>query len=260
MAHAVGSERAACPRGRLDEPRRRPARAPRALARRWTRSISWRPACGSGACSHLVVVASPDGDRPWPALLLRRFSALSLAAVRLLMRLGRRPGALLHRQLARLLGTGYGLMVMTKMVMLGGLIVLGAIELLRRPEPVDDASGIAPLRLRRFVEVELGLGLTVLFAAASLTSLPPAVDVVADRATLAEVGRAIHATVAQLLVAAPRGAPRGGTARRPGRTRTARGPSTTTTWPACSSSPWASWPSCIAWACAGPATGLSSSS
>jgi putative copper resistance protein D len=37
------------------------------------------------------------------------------------------------------------------------------------------------------VEVEFGLGVTVLFAAASLTSLPPAVDVVKDRATLAEV-------------------------------------------------------------------------
>ena len=50
-------------------------------------------------------------------------------------------------------------------------------------------GGAAPLRLRRFVEVELGLGLTVLGVAASLTSLPPTIDVVADRATFAEVGR-----------------------------------------------------------------------
>ncbi|HWN15411.1 MAG TPA: copper resistance protein, partial [Candidatus Dormibacteraeota bacterium] len=41
--------------------------------------------------------------------------------------------------------------------------------------------------MRRFVEVEVGLGLTVLFAAASLTSLPPAVDLTHDRATFAEV-------------------------------------------------------------------------
>ena len=34
---------------------------------------------------------------------------------------------------------------------------------------------------------EIGLGVTALFVAASLTSLPPSVDVVADRATLAEV-------------------------------------------------------------------------
>src|SRR5205823_15070601 len=42
-------------------------------------------------------------------------------------------------------------------------------------------------RLFSFVEIELGLGITILFAAASLTSLPPAVDVTTDRATVAEV-------------------------------------------------------------------------
>jgi putative copper resistance protein D len=77
-------------------------------------------------------------------------------------------------------------MVMTKAALLAALLVLGALNffVVRRL-----ARGVAaPLRLRRFVEVELGLGLTVLGAAASLTSLPPAVDVVADRATFAEVG------------------------------------------------------------------------
>src|SRR5438132_12320324 len=49
------------------------------------------------------------------------------------------------------------------------------------------AGDVGSARLRRLVEVEFGLGLTTLFVAASLTSLPPAVDVVADRATLTEV-------------------------------------------------------------------------
>jgi putative copper resistance protein D len=52
---------------------------------------------------------------------------------------------------------------------------------------VQRAGAGADPRLRRFVEVELGLGITVLFAAASLTSLPPAVDVTTDRATVREV-------------------------------------------------------------------------
>ena len=47
-------------------------------------------------------------------------------------------------------------------------------------------SGERPHHRAR-AEVELGLGLTVLFAAASLTSLPPAIDVVADRAAPGEV-------------------------------------------------------------------------
>jgi putative copper resistance protein D len=43
------------------------------------------------------------------------------------------------------------------------------------------------LRLRRFAEVEIGIGFTLFFTAASLTSVPPGVDLTADRATWAEV-------------------------------------------------------------------------
>ena len=48
-------------------------------------------------------------------------------------------------------------------------------------------AGPPSLRLSRYVEVELGLGVTVLFIAASLTALPPAVDVTRDRAIVSEV-------------------------------------------------------------------------
>ena len=77
-------------------------------------------------------------------------------------------------------------MVLTKMVILGGLLVLGALNsrAIRRMDGAPEADQVA---LRRFVEVEVGLGVIVLFAAASLTSLPPAVDLTHDRATLAEV-------------------------------------------------------------------------
>jgi putative copper resistance protein D len=77
-------------------------------------------------------------------------------------------------------------MVLAKAVVLGGLLFLGAanfVAVRRLPE----GSEVSRARLRRFVEVEFGLGLTVLFVAASLTSLPPARDVVAERAPLAEV-------------------------------------------------------------------------
>jgi putative copper resistance protein D len=76
-------------------------------------------------------------------------------------------------------------MVLTKAVLLGGLLVLGALNFLtvRRLGAAPDRTP----RLQRFVEVEVGLGITVLFAAASLTSLPPAVDVTTDRATVGEV-------------------------------------------------------------------------
>jgi putative copper resistance protein D len=56
-----------------------------------------------------------------------------------------------------------------------------AVERLRR----DPATPVP--RLRRFAEVEIGVGLTVLFAAASLTSQPPGADLTADRASWSEV-------------------------------------------------------------------------
>jgi putative copper resistance protein D len=85
-----------------------------------------------------------------------------------------------------LLGTAYGVMVLTKMVILVGLLALGAANFFAIRRLADDRPMALP-RVRRFVEVELGLGITVFFAAASLTSLPPAIDVVADRATVGEV-------------------------------------------------------------------------
>ena len=139
-----------------------------------------------GGLFHLVVAASRDGRRPWPAVLLQRFSALSFAAVTGLVLSGVGLSLYYIDSPRALIGTGYGLMVLTKVVILALLMVMGGwnFAAVRR---LPATPGAAPLLLRRFVEVELGLGLTVLFAASSLTSLPPAVDVVTDRATPAEV-------------------------------------------------------------------------
>ena len=139
-----------------------------------------------GGLLHLIVTAL--GRRPVaePAALMRRFSTLALIAVGVLLAAGVGLTLGYVDGVRGLVGTAYGLMVMTKAVMLGLLLLFGALNFfVVRRLPPDAAT--APLRLRRYVEVELGLGLTVLFAAASLTSLPPAVDVVADRATPGEV-------------------------------------------------------------------------
>jgi putative copper resistance protein D len=140
-----------------------------------------------GGLGHLVIIAARGGGQAWPVAVLQRFSALALVGVAMLVASGGILSVLYIDGLGALLGTAYGIMVLTKGVLLGALLVLGALNffVVRR---LARAGGAAPLRLRRFVEVELGLGLTVLGAAASLTSLPPAIDVVADRATFAEVG------------------------------------------------------------------------
>ncbi|OGK76964.1 MAG: hypothetical protein A2X52_22600 [Candidatus Rokubacteria bacterium GWC2_70_16] len=165
----------------------------------WRLRASWRISRGQEEADRLG------------AAVLGRFSALALVGVGLVVG----PGLFLARHYVggwgALIGTGYGIMVVTKVALLGAVLVLGALNFLvvGRGAGSGPAEG-ATARLRALVEAEVGIGLTVLLSAASLTSLPPAVDVVADLATPAEVaGRFLPAMprltsppVGQLLAAA----------------------------------------------------------
>jgi copper resistance protein D len=116
----------------------------------------------------------------------RRFSQIAMGAVGLLLLGGIAMAFAYVGSLDAIYGTAYGVMVATKMLLLAGLLCLAAmnyrlVERLRR----DPATPV--LRLKRFAEVEIGLGLTVLFAAASLTSQPPAVDLTVDRVSWHEM-------------------------------------------------------------------------
>ncbi|TCZ63999.1 copper resistance D family protein [Roseicella aquatilis] len=84
-----------------------------------------------------------------------------------------------------LYGTAYGAMSATKAVMLGLLLLLGASNWLLLHRLSGTPGGL--LRVRRFVEAEIGLGIAVLAVAASLTSVPPAADLPEDRVSWAEV-------------------------------------------------------------------------
>jgi len=138
-----------------------------------------------GGLLHLMVTAF--GTVRWEARLLRRFSTVALVAVTVLVAAGVGLTLGYVDGLRGLVGTAYGIMVFSKALLLGALLALGAANffVIRRLELRGEPR--SALRLRRFVEVEFGLAVTVLFAAASLTSLPPAVDVVVDRATPGEV-------------------------------------------------------------------------
>jgi putative copper resistance protein D len=120
----------------------------------------------------------------------KRFSQMSMASVAVLLTAGLALAVVYIGSFDALYGTAYGVMVVTKAALFGGLLLLGAgnyllIERLRR----DPATPIT--RLKRFAEVEIGVGLTVLFCAASLTSLPPAVDLTTDRASWSEIAARI---------------------------------------------------------------------
>ena len=86
-----------------------------------------------------------------------------------------------------LYGTAYGVMVGVKGVMAASLLALGFFNSRRVARLEDDPEGPL-LALRRFTEVEVGIGLTIFLATASLISVPPAVDLREGRLTLAELG------------------------------------------------------------------------
>jgi putative copper resistance protein D len=77
-------------------------------------------------------------------------------------------------------GTAYGVMVAAKAAMFLALLALGfgnARTVARlRANPATPVT-----RMKRFAEVEIGIGFSLFFAAASLTSVPPSVDLTDDR-------------------------------------------------------------------------------
>jgi copper resistance protein D len=151
-----------------------------------------------GGLAHFILYAARARREPDPgeAVVARRFSTLALISVIVLVGSGVALTVKYVGDPAAVVGTAYGVMILSKVVLL--LAVLGVASANYRivrmggpygsPQtpPFTSRSGSGG-RVGRLVEVELGLAVTVIFAAASLTSLPPAVDVRADRATPGEV-------------------------------------------------------------------------
>ena len=117
------------------------------------------------------------------ASVIRRFSTLAFWSMFTLVAAGVALTLAYVGDVAAFVGTAYGVMVLSKVALLLPALALAYANM----RAVRRAAAAPGARLFRFAEVELGLGITILFAAASLTSLPPAVDVTADRATVGEV-------------------------------------------------------------------------
>jgi putative copper resistance protein D len=139
-----------------------------------------------GGIPFFLAALSVRSDSDWLALA-RRFSNVCMAAVAALVIAGLAKSWFYIAEPAAIWGTAYGAMIASKMVLLGILLVLGAFNFiaLRR----DAAAARTRVRVSCRAEVELAIGLGAFFAAASATSLPPAVDLPHDRATLAEIAQ-----------------------------------------------------------------------
>jgi putative copper resistance protein D len=123
-----------------------------------------------------------DSDVRW--YLTRRFSRIALFSVILLVGSGLFMSFSYVGSWGALFGTSYGLMLIAKIVMLGAMLALGGINflMLRKYSPAETIP-----RLRRLVEAEVGIGLTIVLSAASMTAQPPAVDLPNDTVTPAHI-------------------------------------------------------------------------
>jgi copper resistance protein D len=121
----------------------------------------------------LGLLRAEDGATRW--YLTKRFSRVAVISVGALVLSGLALSVEFIGSWRAVLGTAYGVMVTAKAMMLLALLLLGGINfLLVRNSNADFAMP----RLRRLIEAELGIGITVILTAASLTSQPPAVDLV----------------------------------------------------------------------------------
>ena len=139
-----------------------------------------------GALAYLVLSLSRSSDRQLVKWICGRFSSLALASVFLLTAAGVAMSVVYIDSPRALYGTSYGVMLGAKSLLLGILLLLGGLNFLivRRMRTSDDDDF---LKLRRFVEAEVGIGFTVILAAASLSSQPPATDLRTDRLSLPEI-------------------------------------------------------------------------
>src|SRR6266700_801787 len=137
-----------------------------------------------GGLPYLLIAIRRAPTPEFARQLSARFSQLALASVAVLASAGFVLGVAYVGSVKAVYGTSYGAMVATKALLFGLLLFLGAFnfQLVRR----GPASSILA-SLKRFGEAEIGIGVTVILTAASLTSLPPAADLPHDRVTGSEI-------------------------------------------------------------------------
>ncbi|HEY2118266.1 MAG TPA: CopD family protein [Candidatus Acidoferrum sp.] len=159
-----------------------------------------RPLLVSLTVLHYLATASWIGGLPFLLLamkklpesdaksnVIRRFSRLAQVSVALLIGAGVAMSWAYLGSIAAIYGTAYGVMISAKVALLLCLLLLGAANyyIVKGLDTSDAATG--KRSLVRFGEAEIGIGLTVILAAASLTSQPPGIDLTQDRVTMHEI-------------------------------------------------------------------------
>jgi putative copper resistance protein D len=143
-----------------------------------------------GGLPYLILVMKKAADLEVLERVSRRFSRLAQISVAFLFAAGLGLSIWYVGSWKAIYGTAYGLMLSTKLIFFGCLLLLGAANyFLVRTIGKRSKDPHTIFSLIRFAEVEIGIGLTVILTAASLTSQPPGVDLTQDRVTLHEIAK-----------------------------------------------------------------------
>jgi copper resistance protein D len=139
-----------------------------------------------GGLPYLLLSAKRMMDREARFQIMRNFSRLAQISVAVLFFAGFAMSLVYVGSWNAMYGTAYGVMLGAKIAMFLLLVLLGAANFYIVRGLATD-SGTGATSLLRFGEVEIGIGLTVILTAASMTAQPPGVDLPDDRVTLREI-------------------------------------------------------------------------
>jgi putative copper resistance protein D len=128
-----------------------------------------------GAIPYWLLALRSIDDRRLVSRVCARFSRSAQVSMGALLAAGVGLTLFYVPSRAALAGTSYGAMVVAKIVLFTFVLALGALNFFAiRSGGAPDHIALA--RLRRFGEAEVGIGFTVILAAASLTAQPPSAD------------------------------------------------------------------------------------
>jgi copper resistance protein D len=148
-----------------------------------------------GGLFYLLISIPRSPDNQFARQLIARFSKLALISVAVLAAAGFTLSLAYVGSISAIYGTSYGIMVATKVILFGTLLLLGALNFQIARSP---SGGSVIASLKRFGEAELGIGITVILTAASLTSLPPAIDLKNDRVSRQEIAARLAPQIPRL--------------------------------------------------------------
>lgn len=139
-----------------------------------------------GGLPCLLIGFSSAQSRESSASIAKRFSQTAVMAVAVVLLAGVALSIAYLDKPDALYGTAYGIMLLSKGALFAVLLGLAAMNKSIVERLMSGGSQLLKV-LRRNVETEIGIGLTVVMAAASLTSQPPAIDLQNDRLNLTEI-------------------------------------------------------------------------